>query len=352
MTGLLFLSSLISIKSLETVAGGLKTSQASLKKEMLGVGAEQENSIPRSVGWFSWRVSPIHGIPESVLQEDLLFCPAGAQYITCLTGNHTEEAEFVILFTSVHPGNLTEETCSALCYSQDQEYGGFSSQGQCLCGTAHESNSSSGCLPFCTEHLSGRGCAGPSLVPLPFQAQPPVSFTGLQPQYSLDQPVLFNVSIPIAVSTLLWDFGDHSKVLNTTGHTAVHSYALPGHYNVTATIPVGSRLRSEQAEIEVVASPQQLELQCPSLVMANESLDIRIRNRGGTGLVVLYGITADEPGELGRGEQGSWGCWVSRAPEGAGEGATASWASPLPPLPVRGGSSGTPGSLFEQCSAL
>lgn len=248
------------------------------------------------------------------MQEDLLFCPAGAQYITCLTGNHTEEAEFVILFTSVHPGNLTEETCSALCYSQDQEYGGFSSQGQCLCGTAHESNSSSGCLPFCTEHLSGQGCAGPSLVPLPFQAQLPVSFTGLQPQYSLDQPVLFNVSIPIAVSTLLWDFGDHSEALNTTGHTAVHSYALPGHYNVTATILVGSRLLSEQAEIEVVASPQQLELQCPSLVMANESLDIRIRNRGGTGLAVLYGITA-EPGELGRGEQGvlaqlgSWGCW-------------------------------------------
>ncbi|KAF4792010.1 Polycystin-1 [Turdus rufiventris] len=232
---------------------------------------------------------------------DVLFPNAtcGAQYITCLTGNHTEEAEFVILFTSVHPGNLTEETCSALCYSQDQEYGGFSSQGQCLCGTAHESNSSSGCLPFCTEHLSGQGCAGPSLVPLPFQAQLPVSFTGLQPQYSLDQPVLFNVSIPIAVSTLLWDFGDHSEVLNTTGHTAVHSYALPGHYNVTATIPVGSRRLSEQAEIEVVASPQQLELQCPSLVMANESLDIRIRNRGGTGLVVLYGITA-EPGELGR----------------------------------------------------
>ncbi|NWY67558.1 PKD1 protein, partial [Erithacus rubecula] len=232
---------------------------------------------------------------------DVLFLNAtcGAQYITCLAGNNTEEAELVILFTSVYPGNLTEETCSALCYSQDQEYGAFNSQGQCLCGTAHQSNSSSGCLPFCTEHLSGQDCAGPSLIPLPFQAQLPVSFTGLQPQYSLDQPVLFNVSIPIAVSTLLWDFGDHSEVLNTTGHTAVHSYALPGHYNVTATILVGSRLLSEQAEIEVVAPPQQLELQCPSLVVANESLDIRIRNRGGTGLVVLYGITA-EPGELGR----------------------------------------------------
>uniref|UniRef100_A0A674GT89 Polycystin 1, transient receptor potential channel interacting n=1 Tax=Taeniopygia guttata TaxID=59729 RepID=A0A674GT89_TAEGU len=242
-------------------------------------------------------VSPIHGIPESVLQEDLLFCPAGAQYITCLTGNYTEEAELIILFTSVHPGNLSEETCSALCYSQEQEYGGFSPQGQCVCGAAHETNSSSGCLPFCTEHLSGQGCGGPSLVPLPFQAQLPVSFTGLQPRYSLHQPVLFNVSIPIAASTLLWEFGDRSEVLNTTAHTAVHSYALPGRYNVTATLLVGSRLLQEQAEIEVVASPQQLELQCPSLVVANESLDIRIRNRGGTGLAVLYGITA-EPGQL------------------------------------------------------
>nr|XP_031362035.1 polycystin-1 [Lonchura striata domestica] len=232
---------------------------------------------------------------------DVLFLNAtcGAQYITCLTGNYTEEAELIILFTSVHPGNLSEETCSALCYSQEQEYGGFSPQGQCVCGTAHETNSSSGCLPFCTEHFSGQGCGGPSLVPLPFQAQLPVSFTGLQPRYSLHQPVLFNVSIPIAASTLLWEFGDRSEVLNTTAHTAVHSYALPGRYNVTATLLVGSRLLQEQAEIEVVASPQQLELQCPSLVVANESLDIRIRNRGGTGLAVLYGITA-EAGQLGR----------------------------------------------------
>ncbi|NXP21864.1 PKD1 protein, partial [Scytalopus superciliaris] len=222
----------------------------------------------------------------------------GAQYITCLTSNHTDGAELVVLFTSVHAGNLSEETCSALCYAEDQEYGAFSSLGQCVCGTAHETNSSSGCLPFCTEHLAGQGCGGPSLVPSPFQARLPVTFTGLQPRYSLHQAVLFNVSIPIAVSTLLWEFGDQTEVLNTTASTAVHTYALPGRYNVTATILVGNKVLYEQAEIEVVASPQQLELQCPSLVRTNESLDIRIRNRGGTGLAVLYGIT--EAGELGR----------------------------------------------------
>ncbi|XP_067162069.1 polycystin-1 [Apteryx mantelli] len=235
----------------------------------------------------------------SLFNVSFISATCGAQYIACLTSNHTGGAEFIILFTSVFPGNLTEETCSALCYAEDQEYGGFSTQGQCLCGTAHETNSSSGCLPFCTEHLSGQACGGPSLVRSPFQAQLPVSFTGLQPRYSLHQAVLFNISIPVAVSTLQWEFGDQSEVLNTTGNAAVHTYVLPGRYNVTATLFVGTKVSYVQAEIEVVASPQEIELQCPSLIKTNESLDIQIRNRGGTGLAVLYSITA-ESGELGR----------------------------------------------------
>ncbi|NXL95145.1 PKD1 protein, partial [Alectura lathami] len=235
----------------------------------------------------------------SLFSVSFVNATCGAQYIMCLTINHTGEAELVILFTSAHPGNLTEETCSALCYAEDQEYGGFSTQGQCLCGTAHEPNSSSSCLPFCTEQLSGQACSDPSLIHSLFRARLSVSFTGLQPRYSLHQAVLFNVSIPIAVSTLMWEFGDQTEVLNTTGNAAVHMYALPGQYNVTATAFVGTKVSYEQAEIEVVASPQQLELLCPSLIKTNESLDIWIRNRGGTGLAVLYGITA-ESGELGR----------------------------------------------------
>uniref|UniRef100_A0A8V5G5U3 Uncharacterized protein n=1 Tax=Melopsittacus undulatus TaxID=13146 RepID=A0A8V5G5U3_MELUD len=235
----------------------------------------------------------------SLFHVSFLNATCGAPYITCLTSNHSEDADRVILFTSLHPGNLTEETCSALCYAEDQDYGAFSAQGQCLCGTAQETNSSSGCLPFCTEQEAGQACGGPSLIPSPFQAQLPVSFTGLQPRYSLHQAVLFNVSIPIAASTLLWDFGDRTEVLNTTGNAALHTYALPGQYNITATVVVGTKVLHVQAEVEVVASPQQLELQCPSLVRTNESLDIRIRNRGGTGLTVTYGITA-EAGDLGR----------------------------------------------------
>ncbi|NWJ08704.1 PKD1 protein, partial [Crypturellus undulatus] len=235
----------------------------------------------------------------SVFNVSFVSAACEAQYIACLTSNDTGEAEFIILFTSFFPGNLTEETCSALCYAEDQDYGGFSAQGLCLCGSAHEPNSSSDCLPFCTEHLSGQVCDGPSLVPFPFQAQLFASFTGLQPRYSLHQPVLFNISIPVAVSTLQWEFGDHSEVLNTTGNAAVHTYVLPGRYNVTATLFVGTKVSYVQEEIEVVASPQEVELQCPSLIKANKSLDIRIRNRGGTGLAVTYSITA-EPVELGQ----------------------------------------------------
>ncbi|NXN97253.1 PKD1 protein, partial [Rhinopomastus cyanomelas] len=242
--------------------------------------------------------------PPEVANRSLFDVPfanssCGAQYVTCLNSSHTGEAEFIILFTSIHPGNVSEESCSALCYAEDQEYGAFSPQGQCLCGTAQETNSSSACLPFCTEHLPEQVCGGPVLVPSPFQAQLSVSFAGLEPRYSLQQAVLFNVSIPIAASTLLWDFGDQSEALSTAGSTAAHAFALPGQYNVTAAVFVGSRVLYAQAGLEVVASPQQLELQCPSLVRTNESLDLQIRNRGGTDLAVLYGITAGE-GELGR----------------------------------------------------
>ncbi|NWU96861.1 PKD1 protein, partial [Upupa epops] len=259
----------------------------------------EERSVRVVDAWDTRCAHPPEVANLSLFDVSFANSSCGAPFVACLMSNRTEEAEFVILFTSVHAGNVTEESCSALCAAEDQEYGGFSPRGQCLCGTAQEANSSSACLPFCTEHLPEQVCGGPSLIPSAFQAQLSVSFVGLQPRYSLQQAVLFNVSIPIAASTLLWDFGDQSQVLSTAGNAALHSYALPGHYNVTATVFVGTRVLHVLAEIEVVASPQQLELQCPSLVRTNESLDLRIRNRGGTGLAVLYGITA-AAGELGR----------------------------------------------------
>ncbi|XP_067390392.1 polycystin-1 isoform X2 [Emydura macquarii macquarii] len=224
----------------------------------------------------------------------------GARYIACVTDNYTGAPESVVLFTSVLSANLSEETCSALCYAEGQEYSGLSDQKQCLCGVALEPNSSSGCLPFCTERSAGRACGGPSLVHSTFPAQLHASFTGPRGPHSLHRTVAFDVSIPVAVSTLQWDFGDRSGLLNTTENTALHQYALPGRYNVTVTIAVGARITSMQTDVEVVAPPELIELQCPTLLRTNESLDLRIRNRGGTGLAAVYSITAEneEPGKV------------------------------------------------------
>uniref|UniRef100_A0A8C0HAA9 Polycystin 1, transient receptor potential channel interacting n=1 Tax=Chelonoidis abingdonii TaxID=106734 RepID=A0A8C0HAA9_CHEAB len=224
----------------------------------------------------------------------------GAPYIACLTDNSTGAADSVILFVTVLSANLSEETCSALCYAEAQEYGGFGDQEQCLCGVALEPNSSSGCLPFCTEDSARRACGGPSLVRSIFSARLHASFTGPHRPHSLHHILAFNVSIPVAVSTLQWDFGDGSGLLNTTENAALHQYALPGRYNITVTLFVGARVTSVQTDVEVVAPPERIDLQCPTLVRTNESLDLWIRNRGGTGLAAAYSITAEteEPGKV------------------------------------------------------
>ncbi|XP_019368289.1 PREDICTED: LOW QUALITY PROTEIN: polycystin-1 [Gavialis gangeticus] len=222
-----------------------------------------------------------------------------AEYLACVTDNRTGEADAVVLFTPSRRENLTEEACSALCYVEDHDYGGFSNRGWCLCGAALQPNNSSACWSFCTEPAPEPACHSPALVPSIFQARLQASFTRhLQPS-SLHCAVAFRISVPVAICTLRWDFGDLSGVLSTTSHAALHKYALPGWYNITATLLMGSRVSSVQTEVEVVAPPGEVELQCPSLVRTSESLDLRIRNRGGTGLSAAYSITAESE-DLGK----------------------------------------------------
>uniref|UniRef100_A0A8C8S7J6 Polycystin 1, transient receptor potential channel interacting n=1 Tax=Pelusios castaneus TaxID=367368 RepID=A0A8C8S7J6_9SAUR len=218
--------------------------------------------------------------------------------VTC--GKEGGVPESVILFTPLLSANLTEEVCGARCYAEGREYSGLSDQEQCVCGVALEPNSSSCCLPFCTERSAGRASGGPSLIHSIFPAQLHASFTGPHGSHGLHHVVAFNVSIPVPVSTLQWDFGDRSGLLNTTGNMALHQYALPGTYNVSVTIFVGTRVSSVQTDVEVVAPPEMTELQCPTLLRTNESLDLRIRNRAGTGLTALYSIIAEnkEPGKV------------------------------------------------------
>ncbi|XP_007438791.3 polycystin-1, partial [Python bivittatus] len=224
----------------------------------------------------------------------------GADYIACLPDNSTGGADSVIRFTSRLPQNLTEEMCSALCYADGQDYGGFSEEADCFCGFALEPNASSGCLPFCAKPLAGPLCGGPTLVSRVFSAVLPVSLVGPGTPCSVYQEVAFVLHLPVAVGTIQWDFGDETGLFNTTKTAILQVYSLPGLFSVTATIFVGSRFISAQTEIEVLASPEEMELQCPPLVKTSESLQLHIRNRGGTGLSVAYSIAAQdqEPGKV------------------------------------------------------
>ncbi|XP_066496885.1 polycystin-1 isoform X2 [Tiliqua scincoides] len=224
----------------------------------------------------------------------------GAQHIACLTDNHTGLPDSIVQFMSHLPQNMTEETCSAHCYTAELDYGGFSDEGHCLCGVALEPNSSADCLSFCAEPHVGPFCGGPSLVSSVFPAQLPVSFAGPPTLCGLYQSVALNVSVPIAVGTLQWDFGDQAIFVNTTKTAVLHTYTAPGRYNITATVFVGRRFTSAQTEVTVVALPEELELQCPPVVKTNESLRLQIRSRGGTGLLVEYSIAAQdrEPGRV------------------------------------------------------
>ncbi|XP_054850621.1 polycystin-1 [Eublepharis macularius] len=218
----------------------------------------------------------------------------GADYIACLTDNTTGLADSVVRFVFRLPQNLTEELCSAHCYVEGQVYAGFSDEAHCLCGAAPEPDSSTDCLPFCTKLFPRPVCGGPSIVSSVFLAQLPISLVGPRLPSSLFQVVAFNVSVPLALGTLQWDFGDHTRLFNTTRTAVFHKYSSPGLYSVTVTAFVGSRFTSARTEIEVVASPVEIELQCPPLVKTNESLQLQIRNRGGTGLLAVYKIMAQD----------------------------------------------------------
>ncbi|XP_077173138.1 polycystin-1 isoform X2 [Paroedura picta] len=218
----------------------------------------------------------------------------GADYIACLTDNATGRADSIVRFVYHLPQNWTADLCGAQCYVEGQDYGGFSEDGHCLCGSALEPNSSADCWPFCREPLSRPVCGGPSIAADVFPAQLPISLSGPRSPSSLHQVAAFSARVPLAVGTLRWDFGDQTPLLSTTKAAALHKYSSPGRYNVTVTAVVGSRLSSAQTEIEVESPPVEMELQCPPLVKTNKSLQLRIRNRGGTGLAAVYNVVAQD----------------------------------------------------------
>ncbi|MGH0148631.1 UNVERIFIED_CONTAM: hypothetical protein FKN15_013389 [Acipenser sinensis] len=116
--------------------------------------------------------------------------------------------------------------------------------------------------------------------------------------FSIHEEAKLNISISVSVSTLLWDFGDRTPLLNTTKASASHKYALPGKYRVNVTLFARAEVTSIQTEVNVIIPPR-LELKCPTAVTTNDSIDIRIANWDGTDGTVDWNIVS-ESGEIGK----------------------------------------------------
>ncbi|KAM4697728.1 polycystin-1 [Rhinophrynus dorsalis] len=212
---------------------------------------------------------------------DLISCPRNPS-----AGN-----ESVLIFIPNVLGNLSTESCSALCFVGHHTHGALDPQHGCLCGDALSSNTSSSCLGVCESPTLLSSC-GLTLIHNVFSAQLSAFVNGSKETFSLAEPVELQTWAPVPVIPRLWDFGDGT--VNTTETKVSHRYALPGLYNVTVTLQVGVRDVLVHNEVNVVGLPEKLQIMCPLLVRTNDSLLINVSSRGGTELTVGYNVTSEQ----------------------------------------------------------
>lgn len=108
---------------------------------------------------------------------------------------------------------------------------------------------------------------------------------------SVHSEAALSVSSSVLPVSLSWDFGDASPLLNTNVTMAQHKYGLPGHYRVNVVAMTTHRDKSGVAEVHVELPPR-LELHCPSMLLANQSLEeaVTLVNWGGVGVAVNWRI--------------------------------------------------------------
>ncbi|XP_036165104.1 polycystin-1 isoform X4 [Myotis myotis] len=239
---------------------------------------------------------PLAGLP--LLRVPLSDGGCGEKYVACLP-NNSSGATVLVAFSVAHEGPLVSEACSAFCFSTGQDFAALSEQGHCLCGTAHPPNTSSICLSFCSSSPQppAPACGGPTVLQNVFPASPGAALVGPQGPLASGQPAAFHVTALLPVSSTHWDFGDSSPEVDIAGPASVHHYVLPGRYHVTAVLALGAGSAQLRTEVQVEAAPAALELMCPASVHSDETLELSIRNRGGSGLEATYSIMAlgEEP---------------------------------------------------------
>ncbi|XP_037013155.2 polycystin-1 isoform X2 [Artibeus jamaicensis] len=242
---------------------------------------------------------PLAGLP--LLRVPLSDGGCGEKYIACLPDN-SSGAVVPVAFSAAPERLLVPEACSAFCFSTGQGLAALSEQGHCLCGAVHPPNISSACLLFCSSPPLSPApvCEGPTLLQNVFPASPGAALVGPQGPLASGQPAAFHVTALLPISSTLWDFGDSSPEVDVAGSASTHRYVLPGRYHVKAVLALGAGSVRLQTEVQVQAAPASLELTCPVSVHSDETLEIGIRNLGGSGLEATYSIMAlgQEPAQV------------------------------------------------------
>uniref|UniRef100_A0A3Q1JAV5 Uncharacterized protein n=1 Tax=Anabas testudineus TaxID=64144 RepID=A0A3Q1JAV5_ANATE len=231
---------------------------------------------------------------QPLLNVSLLTC---LNYAGCLEDSSSGgggRSELVI-FSSSTPGNFTREQCNSVCFAASHRYGGLGARHECLCSTNSEPNfiSESQCSAACTNPHVMKEC-GWTLAHDVFAVDFSVSLKPLRLQ-SVHELVSFSAASSVSPVMLSWDFGDLSSRVNTTGTgltTATHKYGLPGHYAVSLKAWAGHKEASARGEV-IVALPPKLQVNCPSLAVANKSLVITLDSWGALGVDVDWKITKD-----------------------------------------------------------
>ncbi|XP_064151439.1 polycystin-1 isoform X2 [Loxodonta africana] len=240
---------------------------------------------------------PLTGRP--LLSVPFLDSSCGEEYVACLPDNSSGTVALVV-FSVAHEGPLAPEACGAFCFTAGQALAGLSEQGLCLCGAAQPSNASAACLPLCSGALLPLTCGGPTVLPHVFPATPGAALEGPLGALATGHQAAFRVTAPLPIDSTCWDFGDGSPKVDITGAAATHRYLLPGRYWVTARLALGAASAQLATEVWVEAAPAALQLLCPSPVRSNQSLQLSVRNRGGTSLAATYSIIAldEEPARV------------------------------------------------------
>ncbi|KAL1281735.1 hypothetical protein QQF64_000538, partial [Cirrhinus molitorella] len=219
----------------------------------------------------------------------------GLTYAGCLHDEEHAAGVELVIFSSSTPGPYSREECNSKCFHENQRYGGLGQQRECLCSTNSEPNhiSESQCSAACSDPLVMKECRW-TVAQDVFQ----VNFSASLPsrRVSVHSEAVLSVASSVFPASFSWDFGDLSPRVNssTPNTTARHKYGVPGRYQAQVSLSAGHQEIVAQGNVSVELPPR-LELHCPELIVANQSLEeaVSLVNWGGVGVTVDWRIRKD-----------------------------------------------------------